>query len=489
MASNRSIDLDRRLFVGLFGVTLTVGLLVGVIVSLGSDLVKIAVALCAGILFFVLAFMKPKAVLLIIGFIIPLEKFGVLGVGPIESITVAKALGLLLFISVVVRSIVRRRPIITKMNSLDFSVIIYIIGAVIPSLFRLLLNDSYTTDILFLTVVISYISLLAFYLVVRSLCDTQLLDKLWRAVLFGFLLSTAISLTPLGMEVIDGVASRASGGFIEENNAGLNSLIALAIGIWLAFTSRRKKTQLFGILLAGASLMLVVRSFSRGAAVGLAVLLILFPVILSKERKSLALSKKKIFWRATLILSLSVSAVLVSMLITNMSPSRYWERIVTIANVNTDASIDSRLAAWKIGLQLFQLSPVFGTGIGSIPVFSVDMLPTRLVKIGVISIGSHNTYISILAESGLVGLLPFVAMLVLSFKAFLLSGRSPGSINKALFIGLGAFLVGAVFLDSRTEKLFYLLIASAGVIVSIADKALSDRNMGFKKLKIVRTSR
>ncbi|MCX6570934.1 MAG: O-antigen ligase family protein [Candidatus Aminicenantes bacterium] len=474
---------------GLFSVTLTIGLLVGVIVSMGSDLVKVAVAICAGILFFILAFLKPKGVLLIIGFIIPLEKFGALGVGPIEYITVAKALGLLLFTSVVVRSLVRRRPIITKMNSLDCLVIIYIIGAVIPSLFRLFLNDSYTTNILVLTVAISYISLLAFYLVVRSLCDAQLLDKLWRAVLFGFLLSTAISLTPLGMEVINGVAFRASGGFLEENNAGLNGLIALAIAIWLAFTSRSKKGQLFGILSVGASLMLVVRSFSRGAAVGLAVLLILFPVILWKEHKRLALSKKRIYWRAILLISLSVLIVLGSMLITDMSPYRYWERLATIANVNKDASIDSRLAAWKIGLQLFQQSPVFGTGIGSIPVFSVDMLPSRLVNLGVIAIGSHNTYISILAESGLVGFLPFVAMLVLCFKAFLSSGGSPRSIKRALFVGLGAFLVGAVFLDSRTEKLFYLLIASAGVIVSFADKALSDRNIGFKKLKIVRNSR
>jgi O-antigen ligase len=488
MASNRSIELDRRLFVDLISVTLTVSLLVGVIISIGSDLVKVAVVVCASILFFILAFLKPKTVLLIIGFIIPLEKFGALGVGLIDYITVAKALGLVLFTSVVVRSIVRRRPIITKMNSLDYLVIIYIISAVIPSLFRLFLNDSYRIDTSVLTVVISYISLLAFYLVVRSLCDAQLLDKLWYAVLFGFWLSAAISLTPLGMEVINGVASRASGGFLEENNAGLNSLIAMAIGIWLAFASRRKKAQLFGILSAGASLMLIVRSFSRGAAVGLAVLLILFPVILWKERKSLALSKKKTYWRATLLISLSVLIVLGSLLITDMAPHRYWERLSTISDVNKDPAIDARLAAWKIGLQLFQLSPVFGMGIGSIPVLSFDMMPTHLVNIGVLAIGSHNTYISILAESGLVGFLPFVAMLVLCFKAFLSSSRSSGSMKRALFVGLGAFLVGAVFLDSRTEKMFYLLIASAGVIVSITDKALFDRNIAFKKLKFVRNS-
>ena len=91
------------------------------------------------------------------------------------------------------------------------------------------------------------------------------------------------------------------------------------------------------------------------------------------------------------------------------------EQNKTVASrVNNTDNINARLATYKQGIQLFRSAPFFGVGVDQYHAVS-ETRPIEFVS-GLRSVTyPHNSYIGLLAEQGLVGLLPF---LLLSFAVW-----------------------------------------------------------------------
>lgn len=115
-----------------------------------------------------------------------------------------------------------------------------------------------------------------------------------------------------------------------------------------------------------------------------------------------------------------------------------------------EQSASQRIDAWYDGLQMFRGQPLFGVGYGAF----TDHHPLT----------AHNSFVLCFAELGLLGLLPWVALLVLAWRELTQVTRlaAPGSAQarmaEVLRVSLIGFLVCAWFLSRTYQPLLYLLL-------------------------------
>jgi len=79
-------------------------------------------------------------------------------------------------------------------------------------------------------------------------------------------------------------------------------------------------------------------------------------------------------------------------------------------------TVGIRYGLWQAGFRMWTDYPIFGVGVGQfstlLPLYAWDLLQPRYL-----ALGPHNMYIGILSETGLVGLVFFVTMFVISLRA------------------------------------------------------------------------
>ena len=94
---------------------------------------------------------------------------------------------------------------------------------------------------------------------------------------------------------------------------------------------------------------------------------------------------------------------------------RAWQRWESFGELSTDKPFQTRLALIEKGTLLFQARPLFGAGLGRFNLERVELASNRTPWVSTEvfnSRSSHNAYLSLLAETGLAGALPFGILLV-----------------------------------------------------------------------------
>jgi putative inorganic carbon (hco3(-)) transporter len=129
-----------------------------------------------------------------------------------------------------------------------------------------------------------------------------------------------------------------------------------------------------------------------------------------------------------------------------------------------DESAQGRLDAWMAGMRMVKARPVLGVGYDRF----ADNYP-RYVSNAVIwhKLEAHNSFVKAAAETGIVGFVPFVAMVVLTFRsAFRLRGRRQelsDPLERAaagsLFPTVVAFFISAFFLSQCWSWFTFILLA------------------------------
>jgi len=106
-----------------------------------------------------------------------------------------------------------------------------------------------------------------------------------------------------------------------------------------------------------------------------------------------------------------------------------------------------RTEMYKAALEIFKDYPVFGAGLGQYE----DLIPIYKPKVSM-HLHAHNTYLEVLAEMGVVGLLAFLWIFVLFFKnVFRIVRLCPNNNIQAIQIGLiGSIFSGLIFALSCT---------------------------------------
>jgi O-Antigen ligase len=183
-----------------------------------------------------------------------------------------------------------------------------------------------------------------------------------------------------------GFQNRAVGLTIHANILGHSAVVCAG----LILLGRKHHLTALGFCLA---LGIIWFSGSRAALVGLLPLLLYWAYSLPR------------YWKV-LVFSILTLGVLVGIWLANLGE---LGRFTTLFNPN-DATTVSRLGIWDVARAIFQQYPLQGGGLGSFGHF-YSVLGTETAT-DLLAGHAHNIFLHLLAESGLLGLLGFIGLLV-----------------------------------------------------------------------------
>lgn len=245
---------------------------------------------------------------------------------------------------------------------------------------------------------------------------------------------------------------------------------ALLLGLFVAggfaanpgFPPRWRVSCLAVLTLSLAGIML---SLSRGGLIALAVAMLIGVVVSGRWRP-----------RVAVLAGVVVSAAFFYFALFASLPAR--ERVTELGGGT------GRVDLWTVGWRMVEDKPIGGVGVGNFRDSSIHYL----LRPGVIERDdfivsspkvAHNTYLQILAETGIVGLLLFLAILGLSLGSVLVAARAferaqdvqMEIISRALFAGLAGYLVAIFFISEMYSKVMWLLLACGPPLMLMARRS------------------
>ena len=268
---------------------------------------------------------------------------------------------------------------------------------------------------------------------------------LWAFVGGAFIGSIAIFFgAPTSSDVVTTQYVRVSQGGVNANYAALVFSLAIPVAWHLSLTSPGLLQRWIAGLYVPTAAVAVVLTGSRGGLVTL--LLALSIVLLTLHISDLRL---KVF----ALISLPLSIVVIA----NFVPTQTIDRLETIPTELATGTLGERSQAWEASWEIFAAHPVLGVGAGA----SRFRIEPRLGR----EQGPHNTYLSIGADLGTVGLGLFL-LLLLSVAARWLSLQ--GRERQVVGVLLITLMVGLLPGHLEYRKVTWVVIA---IIISEAARA------------------
>jgi putative inorganic carbon (HCO3(-)) transporter len=392
---------------------------------------------------------RPDIGLLIIIFLIPFEDFNALPGISASSLSVLKLASLAVFGGAIIHFFIFRkldRLVSAPQNWL----ILFFLGAVVVSNF-VAIDPATTLDKTF-----KLARVLALYFVAINVIRTRtdMSRVVWVMIVAGLICTLyGIYNYHFNPDTLD-INGRISGTMDHPNGYAAAMVARLPLALFLLPSERHPGrrallafaviTMLYGVLLSG----------SRGGMIALVLALVLFIIR----------QKHKLFY-----LLLLLTVVLTFLII---APPHIKERLgLQPTEYNTtDYSQERRLTYQQFGLELFQQNPVAGIGLSG---FSTAYARSeyRFMQTDEVKRVAHNMYLEIATGTGILGLIPFLALLAMAlYSAFRAAQRAAGqdaflaSTANGVLAGLAGFLVASFFLSEQYEKTLWLLIALTVVV-------------------------
>jgi O-antigen ligase len=246
----------------------------------------------------------------------------------------------------------------------------------------------------------------------------------------------------------------------------LVSGLALALG---AAAALRRSTPLrAGALgVAGLCLLTLVFTGSRSGVVSVVVVLIVAILVAGR-------------WRAqVLVASLSVALAAV-VLFAALAPSDIKQRIAATTPGQLPDT-EGRLTLWAVAWRMVEDQPLRGVGLGSFQTSSVHYVLqpgplTRSDQVIDTPKVTHNIYLQALAETGVVGLVLFIAVLGFPIACALRAARNFERLGdsemeimaRALVAALAGVLAADFFASEQFSKLLWLLLGLGPALLAIS---------------------
>jgi len=253
------------------------------------------------------------------------------------------------------------------------------------------------------------------YLMIFDGCSEP---KRWKlivcllALLPGLLAVRGILYDPLVLEL--GQMRRFGYPLPHPNIAGYLFAMTLPICLALAVgeTGRLRVTSLIS---GGAQLLALTVTYSRGSWLGFCAAIFSFGVMLKRWKE---------IW---------VILTLVGLLVSFAIPLQ--QRVLSLLKPQTDFSINERIEAMDAGLRVGVRHPVLGVGYGRGRLR--EGLKELQPNVGHIA-HTHNMYVELFAETGLLGLGSFLWLLVHAFSQSLRNANRLESAGRILELGIAA---------------------------------------------------
>ncbi len=274
-----------------------------------------------------------------------------------------------------------------------------------------------------------------------------------------------------------------------KDHTSYGAVLAMYLPMLFIFFNKRNisRVRLIALLLISIFVIGTILSYTRAAWVSLAGALVLYFIYKYK------IKFKVLFGLGILVLMVigfSWSTLMMNLERNNQDSSdKLSEHVESISNVSSDASNLERINRWSSAWRMFQERPVFGWGPGTYMFqyapFQMSNEQTIISTNGGGLGNAHSEYIGPLAESGLLGMLTFIALIVTVFyKGSILYHKLPnGELKTAvLFCLLSLFTyVAHGFLNNYldTDKASVPFWGFIALIVAI-DVYHSKKLLDFK---------
>lgn len=258
---------------------------------------------------------------------------------------------------------------------------------------------------------------------------------------------------------------RLAGPIGEKNRYAQVLLVLLPLAISRASAEHRRCLRLLGAACAGLIVCGVALTFSRGAAIAMAVLLVAMTVLRMISVRRLV----------ALVLALVVLVAIVA--------PDYAARLQTLGAADSalsqsstaDAAIQGRATESMAAFNVFRDHFVLGVGPGQFfGRYSAQYGNALDLRFLDQNRRAHNLYLEIAADTGAFGLASFLAivgvtMAQLRRMSVLLRTRDPAlaSLAQALLLALLAYLATGLFLQLAYQRYFWFIVALANAAVWI----------------------
>lgn len=238
-----------------------------------------------------------------------------------------------------------------------------------------------------------------------------------------------------------------------ESALGDNNAIALALNMMLPFffflrqAEERKWMRHLWLAIFVFSIIAVVSSYSRGAILGLCVVLM---VLVFRNKRIIA---------GTVLLALGIGVGLMTL------PDKWFGRMETIQTYEQDNSANLRFQSWTLAWRIALDKPILG---GGFAIFDKRTYQEYVPEFPATGNVAHNNFLQILAEHGFFGLGVYVVLIVVcmvSLRRLSNRARSDPSIawigRYALMIEVGmvGYVVTGLFVSKSYFDLFYSFVA------------------------------
>jgi len=272
---------------------------------------------------------------------------------------------------------------------------------------------------------------------IASACLLSIDGIYQRVIGLDFIRSKPLKTTDFGDLAVTGTFGHYNG-----FAAYLGVLLFITIG-FLGYVKKfwHKAPLFLLLLLISANVML---ALSRGAWFSLLITCLLAMVLVNNK-------KAKIFFLL----------FLTSFLWIMFSIPLLRERLLTIIEKGGDAD---RFKVWRVALLMFKESPLFGKGVGLFTTFFPKYIALNVQY-------THNCYLQVLAETGLLGFTSFIWFLgVIFIRGYKKLREKFDGVFFGLFFGLLIFLVHSFFdvqlFTLRLSILFWLLASFVTIYLS-----------------------
>lgn len=290
---------------------------------------------------------------------------------------------------------------------------------------------------------------------VRSVADVS---RMLRAMVILQILVGLLIVAGFGVVLVgaDGPRTTLAGSY-DPNDLALVMATCGAASLW-AFRDRRLIWRIAGALGLALGIYVIIRTYSRGGALALAVMMI--AVLLFAKQ---AVPR---FVRLSIVPLLALAVF--------FAPAQYRDRLATLGEVSNDYNItdpSGRTQIWKRGLGYFISRPITGVGAGNFG-FAEGKYGASIGKnAGWKWSAAHSMYIESLAELGLPGFLGVLGMLLPSIQLWFRVRRQADSPDnsveyrrqvEAVAVAVIGFMAGAIFLNG-TRSPMLILLATLGI--------------------------
>ena len=232
---------------------------------------------------------------------------------------------------------------------------------------------------------------------------------------------------------------RFAGEGFDPNDLALTLAIGIPFLYWLSLTASTPAAAWLWRGLIGIAAFNIFLTASRGGTMALAVALMLVPLTfeyLRKRDKGLILA----------------AAVFVGIAVAYLVPAASWARIATLGKEAKEGTLNSRTLIWSTGLQAFADRPFTGVGSGAFPesVRATMGRPRSWTPV------AHNTFLSILVETGLAG---FTLFLLFAATLIWSAMRLPKLECRLWLVVFAVWAIGVSALTWEHRKPTWLLFA------------------------------